>query len=50
MKKVRKVCPSCYGYGEVMVREKLIDSDGSEDIGATPHPEVCLRCKGDGCL
>ena len=46
--KVKIRCTQCHGSGEVMVREKLIDSDGSEDIGATPHPEGCSRCKGEG--
>lgn len=46
----KKECPSCRGYGEVMYREKLIDSDGSEDIGATPEVRICTRCKGEGEL
>ncbi len=41
-------CKRCQGMGEIMVREKLIDSDGSEDIGATPHPEGCPKCYGSG--
>jgi Zn finger protein HypA/HybF involved in hydrogenase expression len=41
-------CPQCHGDCEIMVRERLIDEDGSEDIGATPHVEVCQRCNGEG--
>lgn len=41
-------CPRCRGYGEIMIREKLIDSDGSEDIGATPEVSGCPRCNGEG--
>lgn len=48
--KTSKECPKCHGRCEIMVREKLIDSDGSEDIGATPHVEVCPRCNGEGVI
>jgi len=41
-------CPRCHGYGEVMTRDRAIDSDGSEDIGNTPYPIACPRCKGEG--
>lgn len=44
----KRNCPNCNGYGEIMYREKLIDSDGSEDIGATPEVMVCPTCNGEG--
>lgn len=44
-KKIR--CPRCRGLGEIMKREKAVDSDGSEDIGNTPYVSVCLRCHGE---
>lgn len=43
-------CPWCHGYGEIMTRDKAIDSDGSEDIGNTPYPTACLGCKGEGVI
>ena len=46
----KKECPNCHGYGEVMYRERLIESDGSEDIGATPEVRCCTRCDGKGSI
>jgi len=43
-----KECPQCHGFGEIMIRGRLVDSDGSEDIGATPEVSVCPKCKGEG--
>ena len=44
----KKQCPNCHGYGEIMVRDRAIDSDGSEDIGNTPYVSICPRCNGEG--
>lgn len=44
-KKIR--CPRCRGLGEIMKREKSVDTDGSEDIGNTPYVSVCPRCLGE---
>lgn len=49
-KKATKECPKCHGRGEIMVRDKLVEDDGSEDIGGTPHPEGCPRCNGEGVI
>lgn len=43
-----KECSYCKGYGEIMVRDRYVDSDGSEDIGGTSYPQVCMACKGEG--
>ena len=48
MSSLYRQCPSCDGYGEVMVRDSCLDSDGSEDIGGTPYPTGCSRCDGEG--
>lgn len=48
--KVKVECKRCHGYGETMTREKLVDSDGSEDIGATPQISGCLACNGEGTI
>ena len=45
-KKIR--CPRCRGLGEIMKREKSVDTDGSEDIGNTPYVSVCPKCLGEG--
>lgn len=48
--KIKEECPRCRGKGEIMIRDKAVDSDGSEDIGGTPYPEGCPRCKGEGVI
>lgn len=43
-----KECPQCHGNCEIMVKDKAIKDDSSEDIGNIPYPIVCPRCNGKG--